>query len=118
LVFRTKKNLATLLNRQDGSSSNNNNNNNNTTQHNTTQHNTTQQQQQHLKKIAAFLSGLALNDFVAHFEPAHFSRESLSEAVRSANVRSESSHRISKRSAGTSGRYQIPVKFNFTAHNR
>jgi hypothetical protein len=33
-------------------------------------------------------------------------------------VRSESSHRISKRSAGTSGRYQIPVKFNFTAHNR
>ena len=61
------------------------------------------------------LAGLVLNEFIQHFEPAHFSLEELSRQVRrtrrsvspSADLRAHPGHR-----------YQTPITFNLTAHNR
>lgn len=78
-----------------------------------------------LLKIAIifYISGLALNEFIQHFEPAHFSLEDLGRQVRRQSQRTRRSINTSAFSQSEDlnrrlPRYQTPVTFNLTAHNR
>ena len=55
-----------------------------------------------------------LNEFIQHFEPAHFSLEELSRQVR----RRRSADVSPSDLRGHGHRYQSPITFNLTAHNR
>ena len=56
------------------------------------------------------IAGLKLGDFISHFEPAFYSRESVSRQHAAA-------HRRRKRSVAN-GALRPDLVFNFTAHNR
>ena len=77
------------------------------------------------------LAGLVLNEFIQHFEPAHFCLESLrSQIDQQQQLHRTRRQRRSAAAAVTAGEeihhsrsshnhyYQLPVQFNFTAHNR
>ena len=60
-------------------------------------------------------SGLKLGEYISHFEPAFYSRESVSRQHAAAV---SSRRRRRKRSAAANGVAQPDLAFNFTAHNR
>ena len=87
--------------------------------------------------FVVFISGLVLNTFIRHYEPAYFSQEDLA-YQRATDTKTQSrkgprrkretnsqfyekDHANSKDSFGGSlqnERYYKPITFNFTAHNR
>ena len=83
-----------------------------------------------------YVSGLVLNSFIRHYEPAYFSKEHLAHQ-RATNVKAqlhkgprkkrethsqfyEKDHASSKDTykSFSNERYHKPIAFNFTAHNR
>ena len=88
------------------------------------------------KTILFYVSGLVLNSFIRHYEPAYFSKEHLA-LQRATNVKAqlhkgqrrkrethsqfyEKDHASSKDTykSFSNDRYHKPIAFNFTAHNR
>ena len=64
--------------------------------------------------FSLLFSGLKLGEYISHFEPAFYSRESVSRQHAAAV---SSSRRRRKRSIAN-GVAQPDLAFNFTAHNR
>ena len=87
-------------------------------------------------KMFFYVSGLVLNSFIRHYEPAYFSKEHLAHQ-RATNVKAQL-HKGPRRKREThsqfyekdhanskdiyksfrNDRYHKPISFNFTAHNR
>ena len=86
------------------------------------------------------ISGLVLNSFIRHYEPAYFSKEHLAHQRATTNLKAqlhkssqrrkrethsqfyEKDHANSKNNQNIKSfrneRYHKPIMFNFTAHNR
>ena len=73
------------------------------------------------------IAGLVLNEFIQHFEPAHFSLDDLRRQVKRSkrSVPTTSSSHLSDlttshqtKAERSRSRYQSPINFNLTAHNR
>ena len=73
------------------------------------------------------IAGLVLNEFIQHFEPAHFSLDDLRRQVKRSkrSVSATSSSQLSDlttshqtKAERSRSRYQPPINFNLTAHNR
>ena len=63
----------------------------------------------------SLFSGLKLGEYISHFEPAFYSRESVSRQHAAAV---SGQRRRKKRSIDANGVAQPDLTFNFTAHNR